>query len=143
MHDFPQGVRFHDEVGEFISGGEPVNICNDPRETRSVFMEVILLHAYYGVVNGFGNGGRVKGAREGQQRWNMFATLMRMETHHHKRNQKYESLEKCMNLPKEASGGEGSIWMSETYLLKNNLIGASLSKAFFWLYYHLLDRLVD
>lgn len=109
MLDFPEGVRFHDEVGKFISGEEPVNICNDPRETRGVFMEVILLHAYYGVVNGFGNGGRVKGAREGPRQRNMFASLMRMKAPHHKRNQKFESLEKCRKLPKEASGGEGNI----------------------------------
>lgn len=89
MLDFPEGVRFHDEVGKFISSGEPVNICNEHRETRGGFMEIILLHAYYGVDNGFGKGDRVKGVREGPRQKNMFASLMRMEAPHQKRNQKH------------------------------------------------------
>lgn len=96
--DSSQGVRLHDGAGKFISGGEPVNVCNDPQETRAIFMEVILLNAYYDVVNGFGNGGRVKDTREGPRQRNMLARLMRRETPPHKRNQNlrvYKSVPRC------------------------------------------------
>lgn len=59
---FLQAVVFlHSEGAAFISGGEPVHICNALRETRAVFMRFIVLHAYYAVVNGSSNGGRMRG----------------------------------------------------------------------------------